>query len=89
MEVKHSPLPWGIHKTDLHLYIVTDDDNGDNDSIAMADDDEDAEFIVRCANSHQQMIDALEACLDYPDNGIGCETEREARAALAQAKGER
>ena len=29
---------------------------------------------------------ALRACIDYPDHGIGCETEREARAALAKAE---
>lgn len=33
------------------------------------------------------LLDALQACLDYPDHGIGCETEREARAAIAAARG--
>lgn len=35
------------------------------------------------------LLAALEACLDYPDHNIGCETEREARAAIAKATGEK
>lgn len=59
-----------------------------------------AEFIVRACNAHDDMLAALEACLEHPgldecniDNvDFGqepvCETIRLARAAIAKAKGQ-
>lgn len=83
---EHSKLPWGV--------APEDDENGvsyifdSDESTVCTLTREDAEFIVRAVNSHD---DLLEACKLFVTECCGCECNRcrPARAAIAKAEGER
>lgn len=102
---QHTPGPWhwqGTMKHPKSNSYLTNKDNKHILFIYYSDTvlDADAEFIVRACNAHDDMLAALEACLEHPgldecdiDNvDFGqepvCETIRLARAAIAKAKGQ-
>ncbi len=101
MSAKHTPTPWwnesgvihakGPNWTEeshscVHVARVDEED----------EDSQDAEFIVRAANAHDSLVEALEAVTELlellvlvgdekPEKGSPCQL---ARAALSKAKGE-
>lgn len=68
MSSKHTPLPWrlglGYEQSEPGVYIT-----GANGLIVASDDtepsQEDAALIVRACNSHELMVEALQAFLAY------------------------
>ena len=97
-ETTHAPTPWTI---DDHRVLDIRDSNGESVARVWRSSprETNAELIVRAVNSHQALLDALEALLDASQIGdaflrdtdsvsLKVADFKQARAALARAKGE-
>lgn len=95
VKAQHSPLPWRIDanrralKTGggFNYYLRSADDVYVVQKVSLI---EDAEFIVRAVNAHQQLIDALKAIVSADDRKSLTDIVAampSARAALAAAEG--
>ena len=91
---KHTPVPWRAVPTSVKgsgtslMDVVSDGAEFSPSHVASEILPEDAEFIVRACNAHDELLEALEICQNYlggpwtaPEDVI----ER-ARAAIAKAK---
>ena len=83
--MKHTDLPWHINQLYSDRCYLGAKVNGKNISVATIYGDEviaekDAEFIIKCVNSHDKLIEALKGILetinnidvwwiDHPDKG--------------------
>jgi hypothetical protein len=100
-DTAHSPLPWHIGPLSDELFQL--EIRNAEYVVALATDigndrqRANAEFIVRAANNHYALLEALEAALpllqnvhsaDYGKARRVAEIESAARAAIARAKGE-
>ena len=102
-QVKHTETPWktdnfkyfeGLNtriiagKEGDETYIGLIEGNNDSDKINEAN----AEFIVRCCNAHEKLVEALQIAFDLIDGNDGAlalpEEVKQIKQALAQAKGE-
>ena len=98
-EIKHSPLPWKVHKYPGH--VVTEEGRvvagcmGYQTNVVQGADETNianAEFIVRAVNNYEALVEALEALLEAAiQNDAAFEAEYPAttaytRKALALAK---
>ena len=85
-ETTHSPLPWNVVAWATGEHFVVDEFGANvlNRSGSLA---ENAAFIVRACNSHQQLVDALKGMLDQPEtpDAYAAMIER-AQAALVTAQ---
>jgi len=85
---EHSPGEIWIKDADGNVVAAVwgVEDDAQEDGLAIAN----AAFIVRAANSHADLLAALEACLDMQesDGYIGVKLALECRALLAKAKGD-
>jgi hypothetical protein len=95
----HSPTPWSIAPTSEEFgwaVFIVDADEADVIHFVCPRDinDADAAFIVRAANAHEALVEALDRTLSwltsYPGGGALSPTGpyEQAKAALALARGE-
>lgn len=94
MTQTHTPTPFRIVKTETEHYLS----GADNFWIARFPrrniDDWNAQFIVRCVNNshkidmHDELVAALEKCVELGDMGPEGEAGKTAIAILAKTRGE-
>ena len=95
---EHTPTPWNVAKARVlqgreHWTIETK--NGRNTPVSAILKEEDAAFIVRAVNSHEELLEALIAALPYVETaledqgykpGVVDRMTRQIRAAIAKAE---
>lgn len=101
---QHTPTPWSLSGSDSYIMgrknggkvvvaLVEMDESG---SVSFDEMDANAAYIVRCVNSHAELVAALERIESETELDIDDEQEalttlkrirQQARAALAKAKG--
>lgn len=89
--VKHTPTPWNLKHSRHHTYIQghRKDEFGNNlDDIALVSA-EDAEFIVRACNAHDDLLKLARYVAFAVLPGIRPEIQAEAVAAVRKAEGGR
>lgn len=93
---KHTPTPWALNTDDIpptiyaevnqHCIAILDDSSGAYKFDDVATCEANAEHIVRCVNSHDALVKALQECLQNTGGGwIAASVIDRARAALAAA----
>lgn len=68
-EVKHVPTPWYSTQVDNGHIIQSAKINEDN-YVGKCDYPEDAQFIVKCVNSHYQLLEALREAIEMIESNI-------------------
>ena len=95
----HTPTPWKV--TPFHSGVFYVDQQSNNSAIAAVDGEQDAAFIVRACNSHDELVKALECnnrslfwFLSFLGEELSFEHRKQvfkiiedARTALTHAKG--
>jgi hypothetical protein len=87
-----TPLPWvTVRDNETHFSVQSSSLNGNGDYVCDAWTQEDADFIVRAANSHEPLINCLRAYLGSHTNVSGgayceCTLCNQARAVLIRAE---
>jgi hypothetical protein len=90
---KHSPMPWYAACWSSHAAntVLVDDASAltGKRTIAECDREEDADFIVRACNAHEQLVDVVKEMMQLGDRLVddiyGYEFVQKAKAALAAA----
>jgi hypothetical protein len=89
IETKHAPTPWktkGIRPRPIWAYVLTDENGND---IAQSSY-QNATFIIRAVNAHDDLVKALARIMSDVDDGytrISPAAGINASAALAKAEG--
>jgi len=94
---KHTPLPFKVAQTFVenspptwNIYTLRNGKRFNGDCVAVCDNRDDAEFIVRACNCHEELVAACYVALgDLLAQGMprGCSTFNLLSAAIAKAEG--